>query len=286
MGRRNKRSRDISDGEYELTIENLYEKRRARSLKNEQEEPQRQEQAPPMSADGEDGLRDASTSTSTSTSTYNEKKAKKQKIIKSAEQDKVEAQSEKDKLEALREKKQEKKKRQKEKKAERAKQEKAEKAKQQSEQSRIEAAKEKAEAAKQKAAEKRKKKKNETKGEKGESGGGGNSGNQSFTTIRKGVQYQDILVGNGPLVQDRKKVRVAYTLRAKNRYGKVLDTSEDFGFRLGRGEVIDGWDIGVLGMKQGGKRYLIIPPQAGYGNQNIGGGPGATLFFEVTVLSC
>ena len=104
--------------------------------------------------------------------------------------------------------------------------------------------------------------------------------------MQKGVQYQDVIIGKGPPVQDRKKVRVAYTLRAKQRYGKVLDSSADFGFRLGRGDVISGWDIGLKGMRQGGKRYLIIPPQAGYGQQNIGAGPGGILFFEVTVLAC
>jgi len=110
--------------------------------------------------------------------------------------------------------------------------------------------------------------------------------NDDFITLRKGVQYKDVVVGKGPMVQDRKKVRVAYTLRAKHRYGKILDTSNDFGFRLGRGEVVDGWDIGIQGMRQGGKRHLIVPPQAGYGNQNIGGGKGSTLFFEVTMLLC
>lgn len=108
----------------------------------------------------------------------------------------------------------------------------------------------------------------------------------TFVTLRQGVQYQDVVVGKGPMVQDRKKVRVAYVLRAKHRYGKILDSSNDFGFRLGRGEVIDGWDIGVQGMRLGGKRYLIVPPEAGYGNKNVGGGPGATLFFEVTVVAC
>jgi FK506-binding nuclear protein len=106
----------------------------------------------------------------------------------------------------------------------------------------------------------------------------------SYTRTKMGVQYQDILVGKGPAVLDRKKVRVSYVLRVGNKRGKILDSSEDFGFRLGRGEVIKGWDIGVQGMRQGGIRYLIVPPDAGYGQDNIGGGSGATLFFEVTVV--
>lgn len=109
---------------------------------------------------------------------------------------------------------------------------------------------------------------------------------RSYTRTKMGVQYQDILVGKGPAVQDRKKVRVSYVLRVGNKRGKILDSSDDFAFRLGRGEVIKGWDIGVQGMKQGGKRYLIVPPEAGYGRDNIGGGAGAILFFDVTVVAC
>ena len=110
--------------------------------------------------------------------------------------------------------------------------------------------------------------------------------NKVFQMLRKGVQYRDVLVGKGREVQDRKKVRVAYTLRAKEQYGKILDTSNDFKFRVGRGEVIQGWDIGVLGMRQGGKRFLKVPPQAGYGQRNVGAGKGGMLFFEITVLDC
>lgn len=110
--------------------------------------------------------------------------------------------------------------------------------------------------------------------------------NFQFVTTHRGVQYCDIVVGNGPTVQDRKKVRVKYTLRAKNKTGKVLDSSSNFGFRMGKGEVIPGWEIGLLRMRQGGTRHLIVPPAAGYGNRNIGAGPGALLYFEITLLSC
>ncbi|CAB9512614.1 FK506-binding protein 4 [Seminavis robusta] len=106
----------------------------------------------------------------------------------------------------------------------------------------------------------------------------------TFRTLKKAVQCQDVVVGQGPPVRRGSKVRVSYTLRAKNRYGKVLDSSKNFSFRLGGGEVIEGWDIGVEGMRLGGRRYLIVPPKAGYGRQNIGAGPGAILFFDVTVI--
>jgi FKBP-type peptidyl-prolyl cis-trans isomerase len=108
---------------------------------------------------------------------------------------------------------------------------------------------------------------------------------QKLVQCRKGVQYQDVVVGKGPVVKDRKKVHVKYVLRAKTRYGKIIDSNDDFGFRLGRGEVIEGWDIGLEGMRSGGRRYLIVPPQAGYGDKNIGGGPGVMLFFDVSLLS-
>lgn len=108
----------------------------------------------------------------------------------------------------------------------------------------------------------------------------------AFVQAKKGVHYRDVIVGKGPPIEERKKVRVAYVLRAKERYGKILDSSNDFRFRVGRGEVIKGWDIGVLGMRQGGKRHLKVPPQAGYGQRDVGAGKGGLLFFEVTALVC
>jgi FKBP-type peptidyl-prolyl cis-trans isomerase len=107
-----------------------------------------------------------------------------------------------------------------------------------------------------------------------------------LVTTRKGVQYQDIIVGTGPEVKTGKQIQVKYTLRAAPGKGKVIDSSDNFGLRLGRSEVIEGWDIGLKGMKRGGLRHLIIPPQAGYGQQNIGAGKGALLYFEIKVLAC
>jgi FK506-binding nuclear protein len=105
-------------------------------------------------------------------------------------------------------------------------------------------------------------------------------------TSRLGVTYQDMVLGKGPVVQDRKKVHVKYALHKHNKTGKKLDSNDNFGFRLGKAEVIAGWDIGLEGMRQGGVRHLMVPPEAGYGKKDIGAGPGGILFFKVTLLSC
>lgn len=106
-----------------------------------------------------------------------------------------------------------------------------------------------------------------------------------MTTLRLGVQYLDLVVGTGMLVQDKMAVTVKYRLTG-GKFGTVLDSSNKFAFRLGKGEVIQGWDIGLQGMRVGGKRKLIVPPKAGYGSQDIGAGAGAMLYFDITLLSC
>jgi peptidylprolyl isomerase len=76
-----------------------------------------------------------------------------------------------------------------------------------------------------------------------------------------------------------------------NRRGKLFDSSQNpgkpFRFPIGQGQVIAGWDEGVLTMKPGGKRVLIVPPALGYGDTGAGDAipPGATLLFEVELLS-
>lgn len=105
-----------------------------------------------------------------------------------------------------------------------------------------------------------------------------------FIKTHKGVKYCDVVLGKGPVVEDRKKVRVKYILRANNKEGKIIDSSGNFGFCVGKGEVIQGWEIGLLRMKEGGTRHIIVPPGAGYGSKDIGAGSGGDLYFEVTLL--
>jgi FKBP-type peptidyl-prolyl cis-trans isomerase FkpA len=108
-----------------------------------------------------------------------------------------------------------------------------------------------------------------------------------------GLQYEDELLGSGPEATPGKNVRVHYTgwLYENGAQGAKFDSSRDrndpFEFPLGAGMVIRGWDEGVAGMKVGGKRTLIIPPQLGYGARGAGGviPPNATLKFDVELLA-
>jgi FKBP-type peptidyl-prolyl cis-trans isomerase len=103
------------------------------------------------------------------------------------------------------------------------------------------------------------------------------------------LQIEEMLVGTGAEAQKGKLVSVHYTGWLTD--GKKFDSSKDrgqpFQFSLGRGQVIQGWDEGVAGMKVGGKRKLTIPPEMGYGKAGAGGviPPDATLVFEVELLA-
>ena len=114
---------------------------------------------------------------------------------------------------------------------------------------------------------------------------GESSNSGGMITTRLGVQYKDKVVGTGKLLKEGKPITVKYELTG-GKFGAVLDSSKKFTFRPGMGEVIQGWDIGLEGMREGGRRKLIIPPKAGYGGKDIGAGPGALLNFDVTLISC
>jgi FKBP-type peptidyl-prolyl cis-trans isomerase FkpA len=103
-----------------------------------------------------------------------------------------------------------------------------------------------------------------------------------------GLKYTDDQVGTGTEAQAGKTVSVHYTgwLLDGTKFDSSKDRNQPFSFPLGGGQVIKGWDEGVAGMKVGGKRTLVIPPDLGYGARGAGGviPPNATLKFEVELL--
>lgn len=109
-----------------------------------------------------------------------------------------------------------------------------------------------------------------------------------FTTTDSGLRYFDIIEGTGDLAEAGQMVTVNYTgwLTDGVKFDSSLDRGVPFPFTLGAGEVIEGWDEGVAGMRVGGLRQLIIPSDLAYGDANTGGPipPGATLIFEVELL--
>jgi FKBP-type peptidyl-prolyl cis-trans isomerase len=108
------------------------------------------------------------------------------------------------------------------------------------------------------------------------------------TTTPSGLKYTDEVVGTGAEAKSGQTAVVHYTGWLMD--GKKFDSSKDrgqpFSFPLGGGRVIKGWDEGVVGMKVGGKRVLVIPANLGYGAQGASGAipPNATLKFEVELL--
>lgn len=106
------------------------------------------------------------------------------------------------------------------------------------------------------------------------------------TQTATGLYYRDLVVGEGATVAAGQTVDVYYDGRLTD--GSRFDATKvgsPFSFPAGTGRVIAGWDEGVVGMKIGGKRQLIIPPSLGYGS--AGGGPippNAILYFTVEVL--
>ena len=106
-------------------------------------------------------------------------------------------------------------------------------------------------------------------------------------TTSSGLQYVDLVVGLGVPVTAGQTVSVHYVGSRQN--GDVFDTSltrgTPFEFTLGQGQVIQGWDEGVAGMREGGRRRLNIPADMAYGHNPSGGQPGGPLVFDVQMLS-
>lgn len=106
-------------------------------------------------------------------------------------------------------------------------------------------------------------------------------------TMQKDLKIEDIKVGSGSAVKSGDTVIINYvgTLEDGTKFDSSYDRGEPFETQIGVGRVIEGWDKGVVGMKVGGKRKLIIPPSLGYGDQAVGPiPPNSTLIFEVELL--
>ena len=123
-------------------------------------------------------------------------------------------------------------------------------------------------------------KKEEPKAEEKKEGG--------VITTASGLQYEVVKEGEGASPDSGQRVTVHYTgtLTDGKKFDSSVDRGQPFTFVIGVGQVIRGWDEGVLSMKVGGKRKLTIPPELGYGARGAGGviPPNATLIFDVELL--
>jgi len=113
-------------------------------------------------------------------------------------------------------------------------------------------------------------------------------GRKGSTRTIGGVSIQDLKVGGGATATSGKIVSAHYTGRFPD--GSKFDSSYDAGapveFPLGSGKVIKGWDVGIEGMRVGGKRKLTIPPELAYGSRGNGPvPPNATLVFDVELMA-
>jgi peptidylprolyl isomerase len=110
----------------------------------------------------------------------------------------------------------------------------------------------------------------------------------NMNTIPSGLQIQDIKIGTGKAVKSGDTISVNYigTLLNGTKFDSSYDRGQPFETQIGVGQVIKGWDEGMIGMKVGGKRKLVIPPELGYGATGAGTTipPNSTLVFEVELM--
>jgi FKBP-type peptidyl-prolyl cis-trans isomerase len=109
-----------------------------------------------------------------------------------------------------------------------------------------------------------------------------------MTKTPSGLYYRDLDEGTGSIIRGKMDVKVHYTGWLTNGVKFDGNSSDDppITVPLGRGRVLKGWDEGLLGMRVGGRRQLIVPPALGYGSQKEGQiPPDATLVFDIRVVS-
>ena len=103
------------------------------------------------------------------------------------------------------------------------------------------------------------------------------------------MNKKDIKLGTGPSVNNGMKLRVHYKAHLTD--GTLIDDSRKknkaFEFTIGQGQVIKGWEVGILGMKKGGSRRITVPPKLAYGNRGISGlvPPNESLIFTIELIS-
>lgn len=103
-----------------------------------------------------------------------------------------------------------------------------------------------------------------------------------------GVYYRDLVEGQGPPVRSGQSVQVHFAgfLPDGTQFDAVAPPREPVRFELGRRDVIRGWDSGIVGMRAGGQRQLVVPPAQGYGERGMGRvPPNATLVFVIKLVS-
>ncbi len=113
--------------------------------------------------------------------------------------------------------------------------------------------------------------------------------NEEEEVVEEDLAIEILEEGTGEEAQNGDSLKVHYTgtLEDGTKFDSSLDRGDPFVFTLGAGQVIQGWDLGLLGARVGDKRKLTIPANLGYGETGAAGGkipPGATLIFEIEVL--
>lgn len=110
---------------------------------------------------------------------------------------------------------------------------------------------------------------------------------EAWIVTDSGLRFEDLVVGTGIEVTPQSRIQAHYTgwLQDGTKFDSSHDRGEPLAITIDAGQVIKGWDEGIVGMRVGGKRKLLIPPQLGYGANNMGAiPPNSTLLFEVEVV--